>query len=108
MKSGAATIAAFLFLASGAVPAGAQQPPAAVSQLDMSVVPKLNADGVRKVQQLLTQRGVRSGPIDGVAGPMTKAAVRSFQERYGMAPSGDIDNQLLFALGAVDLAGASE
>jgi peptidoglycan hydrolase-like protein with peptidoglycan-binding domain len=109
MKSGAMAIAAFLFLASGAAPAAAQQPaPAAVGQLNMSAVPKLDADGVRKVQQLLTQRGIRSGRLDGVAGPVTKAAVRSFQERYGMQPSGEIDNQLLFALGAVDLAGGSE
>jgi peptidoglycan hydrolase-like protein with peptidoglycan-binding domain len=37
-------------------------------------------------------------------GPKTEAAVRAFQERYGMSPSGRIDNQLLFALGRPDLA----
>jgi peptidoglycan hydrolase-like protein with peptidoglycan-binding domain len=109
MKSGVMTIAAVMLLVSGAVPATAQQPaPVAASQLNMSVVPRLDADGVRRVQQLLRQKGIPSGPLDGVAGPITKAAVRTFQERYGMPPSGEINNQLLFALGAVDLAGASE
>jgi peptidoglycan hydrolase-like protein with peptidoglycan-binding domain len=75
-----------------------------IGQLNMDAVPDLGSDGVRKVQTLLKDRGFDPGPIDGVAGPRTNAAVRTFQERYGIKASGTIDNQTLFALGAVDLA----
>jgi peptidoglycan hydrolase-like protein with peptidoglycan-binding domain len=98
-------VAAFLSLLVS-LPAAAQQP--AVSQLDVNTVPKINADGVRRVQTLLRQKGFESGPLDGVAGPLTKAAVRSFQEKYGMKVSGDMDNQFLLGVGAVEFAGASE
>jgi hypothetical protein len=64
-------------------PAGAQQP-AAVSQLDVNAIPRLNSDGVRRVQMLLRQKGFDPVKIDGVLGPLTRGAVRSFQEKYGM------------------------
>lgn len=104
MKLRVAAIAAVISVMA-AMPSFAQTP---VSQLNMSAVPKLDADGVRKVQTLLKQKGIASGPLDGVAGPLTKTAVRTFQERYGMKPSGDIDNQVLLGLGAVELAGGGE
>jgi peptidoglycan hydrolase-like protein with peptidoglycan-binding domain len=101
-----ATIA-FAALASlvATMPAVAQQP---VSQLDMSTIPKISSDGVRRVQTLLRQKGFQSGPLDGVAGPLTRAGVSSFQEKYGMKVSGDMDNQFLLGVGAVEFAGTSE
>ena len=86
-------------------PAGAQQ---AVSQLDVNVVPRLNSDGIRRVQALLRQKGFDPVKIDGVPGPLTRGAVSAFQAKYGMKASGDMDNQFLLGLGAVDLAGANE
>jgi hypothetical protein len=74
-------------------------------QLNMDAIPSLTPDGVRKVQQLLKEKGLNPGPIDGVAGPLTNAAVKAFQESYGIKANGGIDNQTLFALGATDLAG---
>jgi peptidoglycan hydrolase-like protein with peptidoglycan-binding domain len=82
--------------------APAMQP---IAQLDMSAVPRLNEDAIRKVQVLLKQKGFEPGPTDGIVGPLTKGAVRAFQERYGLNV-GEIDNQTLFALGAADLASA--
>jgi hypothetical protein len=79
--------------------------PASLVQLNMDAVPSLTPDGVRKVQQLLKDKGLNPGPIDGVAGPLTNAAVKAFQDGYGIKVRGDIDNQTLFALGATDLAG---
>jgi peptidoglycan hydrolase-like protein with peptidoglycan-binding domain len=104
MKSGMVTIAAFLLLAPAAWPAVAQQS-VSVSQLNMSAVPKLDPEGIRKVQSLLRQKGFDPGPLDGIAGPLTKTAVRKFQEKFGMKASAEIDNQVLLGLGAVDLAG---
>jgi len=102
MKPSTVVIAAFLSVAV-ALPAHAQQ---AVSQLDVNAIPKIDSDGIRRVQLLLRQRGFAPGPNDGVAGPLTRTAVRLFQGKFGMKASGEIDNQLLLALGAVDLAGA--
>jgi peptidoglycan hydrolase-like protein with peptidoglycan-binding domain len=74
------------------------------ADVNMEAVPTLAADGVRIVQLALQKRGISPGPIDGVFGPLTKEAVRSFQSRYGIKASGEINNQTLFALGEVDLA----
>lgn len=78
---------------------------AALVELKMDAVPRLNSDGVRKVQQLLKDKGFNPGPIDGVVGPLTSGAIREFQDHYGIRTRGEIDNQTLFALGAVELAG---
>jgi peptidoglycan hydrolase-like protein with peptidoglycan-binding domain len=96
--------AAFVSLMA-AMPAAAQQ---AVSQLDMNTVPRISSDGVRKVQTLLRQKGFQSGPLDGVAGPLTKAGVTAFQEKYGMKVTGEMDNQFLLGVGAVEFAGTNE
>ncbi len=75
-----------------------------MSRLDMNATPTLNQDQVRRVQQALQKKGVAPGPVDGVVGPLTKAAVRKFQDRYGIDANGEINNQTLFALGEADLA----
>ena len=75
-----------------------------VSKLDMSAMPSLNPDQVRRVQQALQKKGFAPGPIDGILGPITKGAVRKFQDSFGIRASGEIDNQTLFALGEADLA----
>jgi peptidoglycan hydrolase-like protein with peptidoglycan-binding domain len=77
---------------------------AAIRQLNMAGVPDLGRDNVRQVQDALQAKGFDPGPIDGVAGARTKAAIRNFQDRFGMKASGEIDNQTLFALGKVELA----
>jgi peptidoglycan hydrolase-like protein with peptidoglycan-binding domain len=84
------------------IPGGQAQ--RAAIDVRMDAIPPLTSDNVRKVQMALQKKGIIPGPIDGRFGPLTKEAVRSFQDRYGMKPSGDIDNQTLFALGEVDLA----
>ena len=76
----------------------------AIRQLNMAGMPDLGRDNVRQVQAALQAKGFDPGPIDGVAGARTKAAVRKFQDRFGMKASGEIDNQTLFALGKVELA----
>ena len=41
-------------------------------------------DHVRALQQILTNLGISTGPIDGIFGPMTASAVRSFQTANGL------------------------
>ena len=40
------------------------------------------------LQVALKSRGLYAGPIDGIAGPMTKRAIRVFQKRHGLAVDG--------------------
>jgi peptidoglycan hydrolase-like protein with peptidoglycan-binding domain len=93
-------------LSGGAIlPAAAQSAtPNAVANLDMSATPDLDRGGVRAVQNSLRAKGFDPGRIDGVVGPLTREAIKAFQSRYGMKPTGAVDNQLLFALGHADLA----
>lgn len=50
-------------------------------------------------QTRLARQGYYRGSIDGAYGPGTATAVRVFQARFGMQPSGQLDVQTLGALG---------
>lgn len=45
----------------------------------------------RMVQEALTEKGFDPGPIDGMWGSRTKAAVMEFQESAGLSANGQID-----------------
>lgn len=49
------------------------------------------AGSVFEVQLALARRGFSPGSIDGKLGFQTRAALRAFQEREGLAPTGSID-----------------
>jgi hypothetical protein len=46
---------------------------------------------VRGSQQALRDKGFDPGPIDGVTGPRTTAAVRDFQSKEGLVATGQLD-----------------
>ncbi len=52
-----------------------------------------------EVQVELTRRGFSGGPIDGVRGPQSTAALQAFQRRAGIADSGELDPATRAALG---------
>lgn len=52
-------------------------------------------DLVRSVQEMLKREGLDVGPIDGILGPRTAAALREFQQRHGLARSGEPDEATL-------------
>lgn len=54
---------------------------------------------VRDVQDRLTTLGYNPGPVDGILGPKTRAALRSFQETNGLPATGEVDAETLSALG---------
>jgi hypothetical protein len=60
--------------------------------------PCIAGDLVRSVQESLKREGLDLGPIDGILGPRTAAALREFQQRHGLAQSGEPDEATLKAL----------
>ena len=55
---------------------------------------------VREVQRALHGKGHETGPIDGVFGPQTAAALRAFQRAQGLNESGQMGT--LASLGVED------
>ena len=53
---------------------------------------------MKKIQQALVDAGLNPGPVDGVSGARTVAAIESFQKQNGIAP-GKINKRTLRALG---------
>ncbi|MEX2643902.1 MAG: peptidoglycan-binding protein [Acetobacterales bacterium] len=58
-----------------------------------------SGDLIATVQRELQARGLEPGPVDGKVGPRTREAVRAFQQRMGIEPTGDIDRPTLVQLG---------
>jgi peptidoglycan hydrolase-like protein with peptidoglycan-binding domain len=58
-------------------------------------------DDARRLQQALSSRGFDPGPIDGVIGPRTRAAMRDFQQQQNLT-SGRFDRDTATALGLSD------
>ncbi len=50
---------------------------------------------IREAQQLLTNLGYKLGPVDGIFGTRTAAAVKAFQRNQGITQNGLIDQGLL-------------
>jgi peptidoglycan hydrolase-like protein with peptidoglycan-binding domain len=63
---------------------------------------RANGD-VRSAQMALRDKGHNPGPIDGVMGPRTSAAVREFQQKENLTVSGQLDAETRAKL----MAGAS-
>lgn len=62
-----------------------------------------NHSSISRVQGALAQSGHYNGPVDGIAGPQTHAAVRSFQTAQGLPSHGNITSETAQALGVGDL-----
>jgi peptidoglycan hydrolase-like protein with peptidoglycan-binding domain len=58
-----------------------------------------SAATIRDVQRVLADRGYYTGPIDGVIGPATRAALAAFQRAENLQPTGGLNTRTLAALG---------
>jgi peptidoglycan hydrolase-like protein with peptidoglycan-binding domain len=66
----------------------------------------MSSETVRKAQQALKDKGHDPGPVDGIMGPQTQAAVKKFQEsQANMKSTGQLNQQTLSALGVEGGAG---
>ena len=50
--------------------------------------PRLRRDHVIALQERLNEQGYDSGPVDGMPGPLTRKAIRRFQQENGMVADG--------------------
>jgi peptidoglycan hydrolase-like protein with peptidoglycan-binding domain len=60
---------------------------------------KDKADQVRMAQQALQEKGYNPGPIDGVMGSKTRAALKEFQRKEGLEANGRLDMTTMSRLG---------
>lgn len=70
--------------------------------LGLSMTPALMAQGsstVREAQQALKDKGFDPGPVDGLNGPRTRAAVRDYQKQQNLTVNGRLGNETLTSLG---------
>ena len=61
---------------------------------------------IKQVQQKLKNQGHDAGPVDGVMGPKTQAALKEFQSAKGLKDSGQLDRETMAALGVSGSASA--
>jgi len=65
----------------------------------------LNAATIRSIQQALDDRGLQTGPVDGVWGERTTEAIANLQRAHGMPASGELDAYTLSLLGLLPNGG---
>ncbi len=74
---------------------------AAPAEVFKSKKPLTHVDGaaaetrVRRAQTALASRGYDVGPVDGIMGPRTGAAIQAFQSDQGLAPDGRVTSGLI-------------
>jgi peptidoglycan hydrolase-like protein with peptidoglycan-binding domain len=59
---------------------------------------KVTRSTIKDAQRKLNQAGYNSGPVDGIIGPKTRAALRKFQADQKLAENGHLDEQTMAAL----------
>jgi peptidoglycan hydrolase-like protein with peptidoglycan-binding domain len=62
---------------------------------------------VRTAQQALVDKGFNPGPVDGLMGPKTRAAVQEFQRKEGLEANGQLDMKTMSRLGASKTSSSS-
>lgn len=70
-------------------------------------MPGANKQTVTDVQQALKGKGQDPGPIDGMMGPQTQAALKAYQKAEGLEATGRLDAKTKASLGIDKSAGDS-
>jgi len=71
-------------------------------------MPALSRDNILALQQALNDKGFDTGEPDGIMGPNTRSAIRSYQSQKGLIADGYPGDQVLEALGIDPGAPSSE
>jgi putative peptidoglycan binding protein len=59
-------------------------------------------DRVKAIQQALKDKGFDPGPIDGIQGPQTTAALKAYQQAEGLEATGRVDTRTMSKLSAAE------
>ncbi len=81
-----------------------QNQPSTQSGQGQTASVNLDRDQIQQVQRALDQKGFKSGRADGIMGPETESALRSFQQKEGLQATGQMDQETLGKLGLGNLA----
>jgi peptidoglycan hydrolase-like protein with peptidoglycan-binding domain len=73
-------------------PSEAQQNRAQEQAVQKNIPPQqLNETQIRRYQEKLEAEGFSTGPDKGTITPQTEAALRAYQHKYGLPPTGELD-----------------
>ena len=102
--AGAVSLASVPAFATGdRQPGAAQQPGTAQQQAErqpgQEMHQQLSSEQIRELQEKLRDEGHNPGPIDGIWGPQTQAAVKEFQKENDLQVTGQLDQQTMKELG---------
>ena len=86
-----AALALLAFVAAPAPTLGSEWPAAAAALVSLAADFPRPAATWLEAQVELARRGFSGGPIDGLPGPQSAAAVRAFQRREGVPETGLLD-----------------
>lgn len=70
---------------------GTSMPRATTTTTATTTPVPMSRDTVRKIQRSLRHAGDNPGPIDGIVGPRTRAALRHYQQQQKLPVTGDLD-----------------
>jgi peptidoglycan hydrolase-like protein with peptidoglycan-binding domain len=73
-----------------------------------SAILRLAASEVRQLQTELNERGFEAGPVDGIIGRRTRAALKAFQHSEGLPETGGTDAKTVAYLGVGTAAPIAE
>ena len=88
--------------ASGEPARAVETNPSYAASFYQSAPPQMNRRIIAGAQYQLMRRGYYRARVDGTYGPQTAFALRAFQSRAGLVPTGHLDTQTLDALGLSD------
>lgn len=78
--------------------AAAQQPNYSTQAQQSAAQQPLTPDTIKQVQQTLRQDGMYHARVDGVWGPASETALRSYQQKNNLNATGQLDQQTLASL----------
>jgi type IV secretion system protein VirB10 len=72
------------------------------SEPTLPALPLSSPEMIQRAQQALKEQGYYEGQIDGILGPRTSNALRTYQREHGLAETGKLDPETARSLGLID------